>query len=137
MRKLMLVALLAAAACGGPPFKAREKDPDRVATVDATVLVVLDDQVKWGIELVDHREEILPDGRLRAHVRLVNRTPADMHVQMTWTFKDDRNFPVEADSPFEHVLISAGQTLSLTRESRAAGAKAFHVQLKTAKSGQD
>ena len=137
MRTLTFLALLAAAACGGPPYAAREKDPDRAATVDTTVLVVLDDDVKWALELLDHREELLPDGRLRAHLRLANRAAADLHVQLAWSFKDARNFPVEGDSPFEHVLISAGQTLSLSRESRAPGAVAFHVQAKSAKSAQD
>jgi hypothetical protein len=34
-------------------------------------------------------------------------------------------------------VISAGQTVALTHESMAAGASAFHVQIKTAHSAQD
>lgn len=137
MRNLLAIALCGLAACGGPPYRASEKPADRVAAVDSTVLVVLDDDVKWGIELVDHRELMLPDGRLRAQLRLRNKTPSDQHVQLAWTFKDDANFAVEATTPFMHHLIAAGQTIDLTRDSLARGATRFHVEVKTAKSAQD
>lgn len=137
-RSMLVAALvLAASACGGPPHVAREKSATSVASADATVMVVLDDEVKWQLELIDHREQVLPDGRLRAQVRFVNRSQKDAHVQVAWSFKDDRNFPVESDSPFEHVMVASGQTVALTRESLAAGATAFHIQVKTAKSAQD
>jgi len=137
MNRLVIVVLLALAACGGPPWRAREKPPGRVATADSTVLVALDSEVRRALELVDHREQVLPDGRLRAQLRLVNRSSSNLHVQVSWSFKDDRNFQVESDSPFEHVLIAAGQTVSLARESMAAGALAFHVQVRTAHSAQE
>jgi len=137
VKTLVLLSLLAAAACGGPPYRAREKSPDKVATPDTTVLVVLDDTAKWGLELVDHDQQELPDGRLRARIRVSNRTPNDLELQMAWSFKDDRGFSVEADSSIEHVLLTAGQTVSLTRDSRSTEATAFHVQAKTARSAQD
>ena len=92
---LQALSLLAASACGGPPHRAREKSPDSVATVDSTVMVVLDDEVKWQLELIDHREQVLPDGRLRAQIRIANRSQSNAHVQVAWSFKDDRNFAVE------------------------------------------
>jgi hypothetical protein len=132
-----LTLLGASVACGGPPYRAKEKSPKDAATVDKTVLVVLDDDVKWAIELLDHRQVVLPDGRLRAELRLANRSAKDLHVQVAWTFKDDSNFPVEGDTPFEHVLLSGGQTTAIAKESRATTATAFHVQVKTARSAQD
>jgi hypothetical protein len=137
MRRLAMLAALVPAACGGPPFRASEKDPERVAAADSTVLVVLDDGVKRALELVDHREQALADGRLRAELRLVNRTSRDLHVQASWSFKDERGFPIEPDSPFEHLFVGAGQTVPLSRESMAPGASAFHVQMKTARSAQE
>ncbi len=136
MKTLATCALLLLAACGGPPFQAHEKAPDRVATADATALVVMDDEVKWSLELIDHREQLLPDGRLRAQLRFVNKTPKDQHVQMAWTFKDDTGFAVEPTSPFEHVLVAGGQTKDVARESIARGATRFHVEVKTAKSAE-
>ena len=124
-------------ACGGPPYGAKEKSPKDVAAVDKNVLVVLDDDVKWAIELLDHRETVLPDGRLRAELRLANRSSRDIKVQLAWTFKDADNFPVEGETPFEHLLLSRGQTTSIAKESRSPGATAFHVQVKTAHSAQD
>ena len=137
MKMLVPLLLLVVAACGGPPYRAREKSPDNVATPDSTVLVVMDDTVKWGIELVDHEQETLPDGRMRARLRFTNRTPKELEVQYAWTFKDDRGFNVEGDSPFEHLILAPGQTVSVTRDSRSNAATAFHVQMKTAKSAQD
>jgi hypothetical protein len=134
---LPLLALLSLTACGYPPFRSKEKSESKVATADSTVLVVLDDAVKWSIELLDHREQMLPDGRLRGEIRVANRSAKDLHVQTAWTFKDASNFPVEDETPFEHVMIAGGQTLSLAKESRATGATAFHVQMKTARSAQD
>lgn len=122
-------------ACGGPPSRASERDPKSVAVVDSATLVVLDDEARWGIELVDHRAQVLPDGRLKAQVRFVNRSPNDRHIQISWTFKDDKNFAVEPSTPFAHYLLGAGQTVDLTQESVAAGATGFHVQLRTAKDG--
>lgn len=137
MKKLATFALLLLAACGGPPFRAHEKDADREATADTTTLVVMDDEVKWALELIDHREQLLPDGRLRTQLRFVNKTPKDLHVQMAWTFKDDADFSVEPTSPFEHVLVAAGQTKDVVRESMARGATRFHVEVKTAKSAEE
>jgi hypothetical protein len=129
----LLPCLLLVAACGGPPNRAYEKGAKEVATADRSVLVVLDDDVKWGIELLDHREQILPDGRLKAQIRFVNRSSRDRHLQVSWTFKDDKHFAVEPPTPFAHYMISAGQTVDLTQESIAAGACEFVVQMKTAK----
>jgi hypothetical protein len=137
MRKLpsspLIALLFACAACGGgPPYAAKEKSPGRTATADTTVLLVLDDEVKWQLELLDHAEETLSDGRLRARVRLANRSPADLHLQVAWTFKDARGLATEPDSPFEHLFVGAGQTLELARDSLVPGAVAYHVQAKTA-----
>jgi len=131
-----LPLLLLAAACTGEPNRAFQKSLRDVATVDSTVLVVLDDDVKWGIELLDHREQILPDGRLKAQIRFVNRSSRDRHLQISWTFKDDKHFAVEPPTPFAHYMIAAGQTVDLTQESIAAGASEFVVQMKTAKEKQ-
>ena len=133
MRRAASVIALFAAACGGPPHRARELSPTSVAVADSTVLVAMDDDVRWAIELVDHRAQLLADGRLRGQLRLVNRSGKEMELMIAWCFKDDRGFPVEAESPFEHVIVSGGQTLPLTRESLAGGATAFHVQVKSAK----
>jgi hypothetical protein len=132
MKMPLLLLLLAAGACGGAPNRAFEKDPKDLATADSTVLVMLDDQVKWGIELLDHRAQILPDGRLRAQIRFVNRSPDARKIQISWTFKDDKHFAVEPASPFAYYLVSAGQTVDLTQESVAAGAVEFVVQMRTA-----
>lgn len=131
--KRLLSLLLLVAACGGPPNSAFEKGKRETATADSTVLVVLDDEVKWAIYLLDHREQILPDGRLRAQIRFVNRSRQDCHIQVSWTFKDDKHFAVEPPTSFAHYLISSGQTVDLTQESIAAGATEFVVQMKTAK----
>ena len=131
--KRLLPLLLLAGACGGPPNSAYEKGRSSTATADSTVLVVLDDTVKWAIELLDHRAQILPDGRLRAQIRFVNHSKRDCHIQVSWTFKDDRHFAVEPPTPFAHYLISSGQTVDLTQESIAAGASEFVVQMKSAK----
>jgi hypothetical protein len=128
----LLVAAAAAACAQRTPFRASERNPTKVATVDSTVLVVLDENLEGAIELLDHREQVLPDGRLRAQLRLVNHGSHDLHVQVAWTFKDDRGFPVEEESPFEHTMVASGQTLSLTRDSMQPGATAFHVQVKSA-----
>ncbi len=136
MWKLTIVVLLTAAACGGPPYRAREKEPDRIATADSTVLVALDDGVKGAIELLDHQELVMADGRLRAQVRFVNRTSHQLELQVAWSFKDDQGLAVEPDSPFVHLFVAAGQTVDLARESIAAGAVAFHVQAKSARSAQ-
>ena len=131
VRRTTLGLLLAgAAACGGPPYRADEKDADRAAVADTTVLVALDEWAEDSLELVDHREQVLADGRLKAEIRFVNRASRDLELQLSWGFKDARGFAVEADSPFEHVFIQAGQTVSLARTSRASGAAAFHVQAK-------
>jgi hypothetical protein len=134
---LVLASIGASVACGGPPHRAKEKSPEDAAAVDTTVLVVLDDDVKWAIELLDHRQTVLPDGRLRGEMRLANRSSKPIHVQVAWTFKGADNYPVEGDTPFEHLLLSGGQTIAIAKESRAAGATAFHVQVKTARSAQD
>ena len=136
MKKILPLALCSLAACGGPPFRAHEKDPDRVATADSTVLVVMDDDVKWALELLDHREQKLPDGRLKAQIRFQNKASSDVHVQVAWTFKDDANFSVESETPFEHIVIGSGQTKDLTHESMSNAATRFHVQVKTAKSAE-
>jgi len=132
MMKLLPLLLLLVPACGGPPGRAMEKDPKDLATADSSVLVVLDDEVKWGIELLDHRAQILPDGRLRAQVRFVNRSPRSRQLQISWTFKDGKHFAVEPASPFANYLVSAGQTVDLTQESIAAGAVEFVIQMRTA-----
>jgi hypothetical protein len=137
MKKLMPFAFSLLAACGGPPTGVDEKDPDDLAAVDESVMVVMDDEVKWGIELLEHRAQKLPDGRLRVQLRFRNKTPDDLHLQLAWTFKDDSNFSVEAESPFEHVLMAAGQTRDLARDSLSVQATKFHVQVKTAKTGED
>ena len=131
--KKLLPLLLLAAACGGLPHAADEKDPDDLATADSTVLVILDDDLRWAIQLLDHRQQILPDGRLKAQVRFVNRSPTDRHIQVRWTFKDDKHSAVEPDTPFAHYLINAGQTVDLSQESIASGAVEFVVQMTTAK----
>jgi hypothetical protein len=131
--KRLLPLLLLAAACGGPPNRAFEKGKSEVATSDSAVLVVLDDTVKWAIELLDHRAQILPDGRLKAQIRFVNRSTRDCHIQVSWTFKDDKHFAVEPPTPFAHYLISSGQTVDLTQASIKAGASEFVVQMKSAK----
>jgi len=138
MKKLLPVVVLLGSAllsgsCGGLPHKADEKDPKDQATADSTVLVILDDDLRWAIQLLDHREQILADGRLRAQIRFVNRSPTDRHVQVRWTFKDDKHFAVEPDTPFAHYLINAGQTVDLKQESIAAGAVEYVVQMTTAK----
>jgi hypothetical protein len=135
--KKLLPLLLLVAACGGPPSGAFEKSPKDVATSDSAVLVVLDEDVKWGIELLDHRMQILPDGRLKAQIRFVNRSPRDRHVQIAWTFKDNKHFAVEPTTAWAHYLLSAGQTVDLTQESIAAGAVEFVVQMKTAKESKN
>jgi hypothetical protein len=137
MKMLLPTALLLLAACGGPPSRADEKDPDAVATVDSSVMVVMDDGAKWGVELLQHRTQRLPDGRQRAQLRFRNKTPDDLHLQVAWTFKDDANFSVETETPFEHVLVAAGQTKEMARESLSNQATRFHVQVKTAKSAED
>jgi hypothetical protein len=131
--KKLLPLLLLAAACGGLPHAADEKDPDDLATADSTVLVILDDDLRWAIQLLDHRQQILPDGRLKAQVRFVNRSPTDRHIQVRWTFKDDKHSAVEPDTPFAHYLINAGQTVDLSQESIASGAVEFVIQMTTAK----
>jgi len=131
--KRLLPLLLLVGACGGPPNTAYEKSKREVATADASVLVVLDDEVKWAIELLDHREQILPDGRLKAQIRFVNRSRKDCHIQVSWTFKDAKHFAVEPPTPFAHYLISSGQTVDLTQASIAADAAEFVVQMKSAK----
>jgi hypothetical protein len=131
--KTLLPLLLLLPACGGLPHRAMEKDQKELATADSTVLVVLDDDARWGIELLDHRAQILADGRLKAQIRFVNRSPNDRHLQISWTFKDDKHFAVEPATPFAHYLISAGQTVDLNQESIAAGAVEFVVQMKTDK----
>lgn len=131
--KKLLPLLLLVAACGGLPHRADEKDKDDVATADSTVLVFLDDELPWAIQLLDHRQQILPDGRLKAQVRFVNRSPTDRHIQVRWTFKDDKHFAVEPDTPFAHYLINAGQTVDLSQESIASGAVEFVIQMTTAK----
>ena len=133
MKKLLPLLLLLAAACGGLPHRADEKDPDDLATADSTVLVILDDDLRWAIQLLDHRQQILPDGRLKAQVRFVNRSPTDRHIQVRWTFKDDKHSAVEPDTPFAHYLINAGQTVDLSQESIAPGAVEFVIQMTTAK----
>lgn len=135
MRRILYLALsvAVAAACGGPPFRSREKPATQVATADSTVLVAMDDDIRWALELIDHREQLLPDGRFRAQIRFANRSSKDLETQVSWSFKDDAGFPTEKETPFEHVLIAGGQTVSLTRESLIAGATAFHVQVRTAK----
>ena len=130
---LGLSLLLFATSCGGLPGTAFEKDKDDLADADSTVMVVLDDEVKWAIQLIDHRQQILADGRLKAQVRFVNRSPNDMHVQISWTFKDDHHFAVEPATPFAHYMVASGQTVDLTQESIAAGAVEFVIQMKTAK----
>ncbi|MBM4013956.1 MAG: hypothetical protein FJ293_03200 [Planctomycetes bacterium] len=124
------------AACGGPPHQAREKSSDRLAAVDASTMVVLDHELRFTLELLDHRVVRLPDGRLRAQIRIANRTGSDLKTQVAWTFKDDSNFAVESETPFEHVLFGAGQTRDLTRESLSNAATRFHVQARTAKPGE-
>ena len=124
------------AACGAPPHQAREKSSDQLAAVDATTMVVMDDEARFALELQDHRVQKLPDGRLRAQLRFANRTGTDLHLQLAWTFKDDANFAVEAETPFEHVLIAGGQTKDLTRESLSNAATRFHVQVKKSKPGE-
>ncbi|MSR46719.1 MAG: hypothetical protein EXS13_06600 [Planctomycetes bacterium] len=136
MKYAVVFALCLLSACGGPPFQAQEKPADRVSAVDATTLVVMDDEVKWALELQDHRAQKLADGRLRAQLRLVNKTASDLHVQMAWTFKDDANFAVERETPFEHVLISGGQSKDFACESLSNAATRFHVQVRTAKAGE-
>jgi hypothetical protein len=131
-----LLAVCAVAACGGPPHQAREKAADRVSAVDASTLVVLDDEARFALELQDHRVVRLPDGRLRAQLRIANRTGSDLKLQFSWTFKDDSNFAVEAETPFEHVLLGAGQTRDLSRESLSNAATRFHVQVRTARPGE-
>ncbi|HET6164428.1 MAG TPA: DUF1425 domain-containing protein [Planctomycetota bacterium] len=133
MKKLLPLLLLLAAACGGLPHAADEKDPNDVATADSKVLLILDDDLSWAIQLLDHRQQILPDGRLKAQVRFVNRSPTDRHIQVRWTFKDDKHFAVEPDTPFAHYLINAGQTVDLSQESIASGAVEFVIQMTTAK----
>jgi hypothetical protein len=135
MRKLVWAALLASA-CGGPPYRVSEKAPDKVATIDSTAMVALDDEAKWGFELVDSRSQTLADGRLKAQVRILNKTPKEMHVQLCWTFKDDQMFSVEQDTPFEHMIIAAGRTLDVSRQSLTTNATHFAVQVKTAKAGE-
>lgn len=132
----LLPAFVALAACGGPPGRAREKSPDSLAAADASNLVVMDDVAKWGVELIDHREQKLPDGRLRAQIRFRSNSQNDLHLQIAWTFKDDANFAVERETPFEHLMLAAGQTIDLTKESLSNGATRFHVQLKEAKDGK-
>ncbi len=136
MKKIIVPLLFAVLGCGGPPHRASEKDPERVATVDSTVLVVLDDTLRFQLELIGHREEVLPDGRLRAKLQFVNHSARDLHMQLAWTFKDNQGFAVEPDSPFEHLLIGGGQTKELTRDSLAPGATRFHVQARTAVSAE-
>jgi hypothetical protein len=131
--KKLLPLLLLVSACGGLPHRADEKDPRDLATADSATLVILDDDLRWAIQLLDHREQILPDGRLKAQIRFVNRSPTDRHIQVRWTFKDDKHFAVEPDTPFAHYLINAGQTVDLGQESIAAGAVEFVVQMTTAK----
>jgi len=63
----------------------------------------------------------------------VNRSPTDRHIQVRWTFKDDKHFAVEPDTPFAHYLINAGQTVDLSQESIASGAVEFVIQMTTAK----
>jgi len=137
MKKLMPFALCLLAACGGPPTAADEKDPDDLAAVDESTMVVMDDEAKWGVELIQHRAEKLADGRLRVQLRFRNKTPDELHLQLAWTFKDDSNFSVEAETPFEHVLMAGGQTRDIGKESLSVMATKFHVQVKTAKSAED
>ncbi len=136
MLKLMPLVLLLVAACGGPPYRVDSKDPREVAAVDASTLVTLDDEAKWAFELLDSRKLLLPDGRLKAQIRVRNKTPKDMHVQVQWTFKDDKNFPIEPATPFEHLIVSAGQSIDLERSSLGSGATGFVVQIKTAQRGE-
>jgi hypothetical protein len=71
MNQLPLLVLLASRACGGPPHRAYEKDPSSVATVASTVLVVLDDEVKWQLELLrSPRAGAARRRRLRAQIPL-------------------------------------------------------------------
>jgi len=129
----LLGSALLGAACGGLPHRADEKDPKDTATADSAVLVILDDDLRWAIQLLEHREQILPDGRLKAEIRFVNRSPTDRHIQVRWTFKDDKHFAVEPDTPFAHYVINAGQTVDLKQESIASGAVEYVVQMTTAK----
>ena len=137
MKKLMPFAFCLLAACGGPPTGVDEKDSDDLAAVDESVMVVMDDEAKWGVELLQHRAQKLPDGRLRVQLRFRNKTPDPLHLQLAWTFKDNDNFSVETESPFEHVLMSAGQTRDLARDSLSVQATKFHVQVRTARSKED
>ncbi len=96
MKIAFAVMACLAAGCGGPPHRAREKSPDRLAAVDAATMVVLDHELRFSLELQDHRVLRLPDGRLRAQLRIANRSGGELKVQIAWTFKDDSNFAVEA-----------------------------------------
>ena len=130
---ILLLAGLAMACAQGPAYKAETLGKDQKAVEDQVNVVVLEMDLISKVKDIGTQATRLPDGRLKVQSRLLNQSGNDLHLQIQTVFKDDSGFTTERETPWEHQLLSKGDSLNYETTSFNEKATKFVVKVREIK----
>jgi hypothetical protein len=130
---ISLLAWLTLSCAQGPAYKAETLGKDQKAVEDQVNVVVLEMDLISKVKDIGTQAVRMPDGRLKVQSRLLNTANKDLHLQIQTVFKDDSGFTTEKETPWEHTLLSAGDSLNYEVYSYNDKATKFVIKVREIK----
>ncbi|HEU5081245.1 MAG TPA: YcfL family protein [Opitutaceae bacterium] len=121
------------AGCQSEPGPFLPQDTTKYTIENTEKFVLMDKRVQYSVTCTGLQERITPEGRLEVVANVKNRENRRIQVQISCAFKDDQNFSLNDETPWQTLILGENATESVRFTAMTPQAKKYTIRVREAR----